>query len=450
MAAWPGPILRSVAFSILIVDDELEVCLSLTEILTKRGYDAAYVVDPLKALDRLRHTPCDLAIVDIRMPALGGIDLLRQIKAQSPEAQVIVISGHANVENAVLAMKYGALNLYTKPIRLRDLLEEIRQLSDSARARQEMAGVTQLVTQDPRMQEILSQIEKVAPTDASVLLTGESGTGKDLLADTLHDLSRRSARPYLKINCAAIPESLLESEMFGYVKGAFTDAREDKAGKLEAAGGGTVFFDEIGDMSATVQAKMLRVMQDKEFSRVGSAQVLKVDCRFIAATNKDLGAMIRQGTFREDLFYRMSVVTLHIPPLRERKADVLLLAEHFIDVFSRAYGKNIRHLSPEVAEFLPEHDWPGNVRELKNCIERAVIFADSQTIHLDTISFQYKEALSRRPREPESIEKRYQARGKDVILEALERAHGVKSRAAELLRIDRKTLYNRMRKLGLS
>jgi DNA-binding NtrC family response regulator len=439
-----------VAFSILIVDDEPEVCLSLTEILTKRGYDASYEVDPVAALDRLQKESFDLAIVDIRMPALGGIDLLRQIKNRSRELQVIIISGHATVENAVLAMKYGALNLYTKPIRLRDLLDEIQQLSDFASSRREVAAVTQLVTQDSKMKKVLAQIEKVASTDASVLLTGESGTGKDLLADTLHRLSRRSARPYLKINCAAIPESLLESEMFGYEKGAFTDAREDKTGKLEAADGGTVFFDEVGDMSASVQAKMLRVMQDKEFSRVGSPQVVRVDCRFIAATNKDLGAMIRQGTFREDLFYRLSVVTLQIPPLRERMSDILLLAEHFIDLFSAAYGKGIQGMSREVAEFLTEHDWPGNVRELKNCIERAVIFADKNTIDLDTISFQHKDSLARRPRESQSIEERYQARGKEVILEALDRAHGVKSRAAELLQIDRKTLYNRMRKLGLS
>ena len=438
------------AFSILVVDDELEVCLSLTEILAKRGFEAAYEVDPQKVLERLRDKPCDLAIVDIRMPALGGIDLLRQIKGQIRDVQVIIISGHATVENAVLAMKYGALNLYTKPIRLQDLLGEIQQLSDSAGSRHELTDQTRLVTRDREMRRVLAQIEKVAPTDASVLLTGESGTGKDLLADTLHRLSRRRDRPYLKINCAAIPESLLESEMFGHEKGAFTDARESKAGKLEAADGGTVFFDEIGDMSAPVQAKMLRVMQDKEFSRVGSPRVLKVDCRFVAATNKDLAGMIRDGLFREDLYYRLSVVALHIPPLRERSGDVAQLAQYFLDLFCASYGKSVRGFSREVAEFLAEHDWPGNVRELKNCIERAVIFADSDTIELDTISFQHKDALARRPRARESLGERYGSRGREVILQALDEAQGVKSRAAALLEIDRKTLYNRMKRLGLS
>ncbi len=305
-----------------------------------------------------------------------------------------------------------------------------------------------IVTGNAKMGEVLNLAEKAAPTEASVLIIGESGTGKELIADLLHHASKRKHNAYIKVNCAAIPDNLLESEMFGHEKGAFTDAQSQQKGKIELADGGTIFFDEIGDMSLQTQAKMLRVLQEKHFTRLGGSVPIRADFRIIAATNKSIGAMITQGTFREDLYYRLSVITLDLPPLRERREDIVPLALHFIGEFNHVYGKNVLGISERVTETLEEHSWPGNVRELKNIIERAVIFCETDLIEPRDLPEQYR-IVDRSAAGFEAIKEFSTEKARAVIREALRQTNGIKGEAARLLRITRKTLYNRMKKLNL-
>ena len=295
---------------------------------------------------------------------------------------------------------------------------------------------------------MLEQVERVAPTDAPVLITGESGTGKELVAGAIHRRSRRRAGPFVKVNCASIPDTLLESELFGHEKGAFTDAVQRHVGRLEQAHGGTIFFDEIGDMTPGTQPKLLRVLQDGEFQRLGGAETLRTDTRVIAATNRDVGRLLEEERFREDLFYRLSVVTIHLPALRERKEDIGLLLPHFLELFNRTYAKQIRGVSPPVQDILYRHDWPGNVRELRNCLERAVIFCDGPTIGEEHLPAQYLK-LGGGQAFPDSPEAVYERLTREQIAEALARCYGEKQKAARLLHISRKTLYNRMKKLGM-
>jgi len=436
-------------FTALIVDDELEVCLSLGEILRSKGYGALHVDDPQQVLPLLGRERIDLVIMDVRMPAIGGIDLLKLVRERFATLPIIMISGYASIENAVRAMKYGALNFYAKPIQLSDLMREIRHLERSSQHKLATTDRETIATQDPRMKEVLALVAKASPTEASVIITGESGTGKELIADMLHHGSRRSGKAYIKVNCAAIPDTLLESEMFGHEKGAFTDALIQQKGKIELADGGTIFFDEIGDMSLSTQAKMLRVLQEKHFSRLGGSEPIKADFRIIAATNRDLDLMIKEGTFREDLFYRLSVITLHLPPLRERRGDIVPLAHQFVERFNRVYSKEVSEISERTAGVLQRHSWPGNVRELKNIIERAVIFCDGDTIDLRDLPEQYRMVDLAASSAGEELTEFAAKSARAVILEALQQSGGVKGEAARLLNITRKTLYNRMKRLNL-
>ena len=431
---------------ILIVDDELEVCLSLSEVLRGKGYNAIHCSDPEEILPLLEREHIGLAIMDVRMPTIGGIDLLKQIRSRFDQLPVIMISGYASVENAVRAMKYGALNFYTKPIPIPSLMQEIRNLELSERA---YPQADRIITHNQRMQRMISLVEKAAPTEASVVITGESGTGKELVADMLHAMSGRPDAAYIKMNCAAIPESLLESEMFGHEKGAFTDAKSLQKGKVELADGGTLFLDEIGDMSLSTQAKMLRVLQEKRFTRLGGTEPIKTDFRIIAATHRDLQQMIREGAFREDLYYRLSVITIHLPPLRERTEDVLPVAQEFVQQFNRAYAKTVMRFSDEVVDVLQRHTWPGNVRELKNIVERAVIFCESDTIELADLPEQYHIMEGHGGDSGSSIQEFETESARYVILEALKQSNGMKTEAARRLNITRKTLYNRMKRLNL-
>jgi len=294
------------------------------------------------------------------------------------------------------------------------------------------------------MLKVIELARKAAPTNAAVIITGESGTGKELIADLLHRYSARGDRPFIKINCAAIPEDLLESEMFGHERGAFTDAKFQKPGMFELARNGTIFLDEIGDMSPKTQAKMLRVLQDGSFTRVGGSRTLQAGCRIVTATNRNLQSLIEKGMFREDLYYRLSVVTLRLLPLRDRREDIPLLSDHFLEEFNRIYGKSILSFSVPVSALFLRHDWPGNVRELRNLVERAVIFCESDLIDASAIPEQYQ-AIADAGAEP-ALDERYQARGRELILEALQQSDGVKQKAASLLRIDRKTLYRKMKR----
>jgi DNA-binding NtrC family response regulator len=433
-------------FTVLIVDDEREVCLSLAEVLQSKGYTTLSRGDPREVLSLLARTAVDLILMDVRMPELGGIDLLKIIRKTHPLLPVIMISGFASVENAVRAMKYGALNFFTKPLQLSELLQEVRHLESSLRMKKPVSGTDTIITCNAKMREVLGLVEKAAPTEASVIVIGESGTGKELIADWLHHASKRRDNAYIKVNCAAIPDNLLESEMFGHEKGAFTDAQSQQKGKIELADGGTIFFDEIGDMSLQTQSKMLRVLQEKHFTRLGGSVPIRADFRVLAATNKNIQGMIAQGGFREDLFYRLSVITLKIPPLRERREDIIPLATHFVGEFNRVYGKAVRGISQNVTELLGQHSWPGNVRELKNIIERAVIFCETDLVEARDLPEQYRIADGG---SFDAIREFSAEKSRDVIREALRQTNGIKGEAARLLKITRKTLYNRMKRLNL-
>ena len=429
---------------ILIVDDEKHMCVSLSKLLGAHGFQSLYETDAQRALESLRKRTVDLVITDLKMPGMDGIRFIDAVKSMKLPVPLIMISGYASVENVVEAMRFGALNFYPKPINFPKLLEEIKSVLQVRKFPVQQGGA--IISENPRMQELLVVANTAAPTDAPVIITGESGTGKELFAAHIHAMSHRKDKPYVKFNCAAIPDTLLESELFGHVKGAFTDAREERQGRFEIAEGGTLFFDEIGEMSVKTQAKLLRVLQEKEFERVGSSEARRTNVRFIAASNKDLSALIRNGDFREDLYYRLSVITIEIPPLRERKEDVLPLARYFLEEFSGVYNKQIEDFSQEVISIFLHHDWPGNVRELKNTVERAVIFCTGEVLNADHLPQQYRSAIRN---EDNTLQTLHDKVTREVILEALEKTNGSRQKAAQLLNINRRTLYNKMKQLNL-
>lgn len=435
-------------FSILVVDDEKEMCISLSEILSSGGYRALYTVDPSQVPVLLSGDSIDLIIMDVRMPKISGIDLLKSIKEKNNRIPIIMISGYTSVESAVLAMKYGALNFYMKPINTAELLREIGRVAKVHRS-DTAARDYRIVSRSSEMARIQREIAQVAPTDAPVLLTGESGTGKELVACALHDQSNRKDRSFIKVNCASLPETLLESELFGHERGSFTDAVEQRLGKFEIANGGSIFLDEIGDMSLKIQPKLLRVLQDGEIQRLGGSETISTDVRIISATNHDIGGLIRENHFREDLFYRLSVVIIHLPPLRERREDIQVLTDYFLTLFNRIYNKRLQSLSPQVTEIFMHHDWPGNVRELRNCLERSCIFAaeNQEQLDVELLPAQYRGLVVRE--RSGGLEEYFDELSREKILEALALSDGVKYKAAERLKIHRKTLYNKMKKLGL-
>jgi len=436
-------------YTILIIDDELEMCVSLSKLLHIKGYSTLYTTNPLETSTILEGEKIDLIIMDINMPDIGGIDLLKVIKKQDVSIPVIMITGYPTFENAVRAMKYGAVNVYTKPLNFDEVLKEIHEVVSKYSMERVPTRDEQytIVTKNPAMQKILKIIKKVAPTTPSVLITGESGTGKELVANSLHHLSSRTDKPFIKVNCAALPDELLESELFGHEKGAFSGAVKERKGRFELADTGTIFLDEIGDMSLKTQAKILRAIQEQKFERVGGTRTIKTDIRLITATNKALKELIEQKMFREDLYYRLSVITIHLPPLRERKDDILPLAEYFIVHYNTIHNKKIQGLSEELRWFFLSHSWPGNVRELKNCIERAAIFCECDTIGVEDLAAQYAELV--KGKSANSYEKVFESLTRESILDALDKSGGVKQRAADLLNISRRTLYNKMKKLGL-
>jgi len=430
---------------ILIVDDDEAVAESLAELFCSKGYSATVVTDPTKAV--ALSAAVDLALVDLRMPGIGGIELLQAIKSRRPDLPVFIISGYVTVETAVAAMKYGAADVFAKPIKTADLLSQIGRVLGERRAHAKPDDAEpHIQTSDPEMRRSIELITRAAPTDAPILIRGESGTGKELAATMLHRNSGRSGGPFVALNCAAISDELLESEMFGHERGAFTDARERKRGLLELANGGTIFLDEIGEMSQRVQAKMLRVLQDGCFTRLGGVERIHSDCRIVSATNRDLEEAIKAGGFREDLYYRIAVVDIHIPPLRDRPGDILPLAGYFLDNYSARYGKPGLRFSEAVLDVLARHGWPGNVRELKNFVERAVIFADGPEIGSEHISPQYR-AISQAVYD--DLHGLLVASAQKAIMEAIDKAGGSKTKAAKMLNIDRKTLYNRLKKAPL-
>lgn len=434
---------------ILIVDDEEEMCLSLCELLSSQGYHTSYAVDPRQVRNLLNSSPIDLIIMDVKMPYMSGLDLLKVVGKDNNPVPVIMITGYPSVENAVRAMRYGALNFYTKPIRIKALLKEVRQIlgTQGTRSEKVVQEKATIDTKNPRMVKLVETIKKVAPTDVPLIVMGESGTGKEHAVNILHRFSGRKDKPLIKVNCAAIPDNLLESELFGHEKGAFTDAVYSREGKFEISNGGSIFLDEIGDMSLNTQSKLLRVLEEKKFERLGSNRVLTTDTRVISATNKDLAELIAEGRFREDLYYRLSVVTIELIPLRERRDDIMLLADYFLSYFNTVYGKSIRSVSEEVKQIFMNHEWPGNVRELMNCTQRAVIFCEGETIEIEDLSSQYSTVCT--DFSTGGFHELYDSLSREMISEALSKSKGNKQKAAGLLKIHRKTLYNRMKKLGM-
>ncbi len=451
--------------AVCILDDELEVCLSLAELFRSEGIACDVTSSPAEAGEWALSRPAlRVLVTDIRMPGMSGLELLRSVGRVRPDLAVIVMTGYPSVENAVAAMKLGAVNFIPKPVDFPALLEEVGRILDATPAASAVRDGDQdaIVTGDPAFLQVIRQLDMAASTDVPVVLLGESGTGKELLARRLHRVSPRRDRAYVCVNCAALPEPLLESELFGHEKGAFTGAGSGRRGRFETADGGTMFLDEIGDMPRGIQAKILRAVEYGEFDRVGGESGVRADVRFVAATNKDLRALIGAGGFREDLYYRLSVVALHIPPLRERMDDVPTLAGHFIGMFNRMYGKRISGLSAGARNLLMAHSWPGNIRELRNCVQRAVIFRAEGDIEPGDLPEQYRAdgnagEGAEEPRETvgairsarESRRETLRELDRELIMRTLAECDGVKSLAAERLRIHRKTLYNRMKALGL-
>ncbi len=436
--------------SVLIVDDEAVVRDSLSKWLREEGYEVDTAENATEALKRLVAQRWDLALVDIRMPGTDGIELQKRLHQIDPDLIVIIITGYASVETAVQALKQGAYDYVTKPFDPDDIAHLIRNAighrraaQESLRLRETLAEVippVELVGNSAPMRKVLEAIETVAPTDATVLITGESGTGKELVARALHRLSPRRFHPFVVIHCGALPETLLESELFGHEKGAFTGAQYRKKGKFEIADGGTVFLDEIGDISLKTQTDLLRVLQDHQITRVGSTQPIRVDFRCLAATNRNLEQLIAEGSFRPDLYYRLNVFRIELPPLRQRPDDIPLLVEHFVRKFSQQMNKHIVRVAPEAMALLQAHPWPGNVRELENAVERAMVVAQEPELRAQDFTLK----LQGSEREPQTLEEVERAH----ILKVLEECGGNQTRAAQILDIDRVTLHNKLKRYG--
>jgi len=374
---------------ILVIDDEPEMLETCRKILARQGHGISLAGDGGAGLQKLREQPFDLVILDLRLPDMDGLEVLRRAKKINPDLIAIMITAHGTIDTAIEAVREGAFDYLLKPFSMaqleitaerglnhRRLLEENRELQGELRS---IKPFTEIVVSSPQMQKVLETIQKVAPSDANILLRGESGTGKELAARAIHNASRRSHKPFVPIDCAAMPENLLESEMFGYEKGAFTGAVGMKRGLLETASGGTAFLDEIGEMPLPMQSKLLRVLQDRQLRRVGGTELLKTDFRLIAATNRNLPEMVKEGTFREDLYYRLNVVTIELPALRERRSDIATLAQHFLRHFAEKNGKDVK-MSNAAMMILEKYNWPGNVRELMNVVERAVSLTEFNQI----------------------------------------------------------------------
>jgi two-component system, NtrC family, nitrogen regulation response regulator NtrX len=446
--------------TILLVDDEAGVRTALTGVLKDEGYFVEAVGSGEECLDRLARGPVDLVILDIWLPGMDGLATLQRLRERRADAVVIMISGHGNIESAVKAIKLGAYDFVEKPLSLektvlvvrnalrhRELEAENRALRASVDRRLVMVGDSHVMAQ------LREQVAMTAPTNGRVLIYGENGTGKELVARSIHAMSRRRNGPFIEVNCAAIPEELIESELFGHVKGAFTGAVADRRGKFELADGGTLFLDEIGDMSLKTQAKVLRALQEQVVEPVGGAASVKVDVRVLAATNKELPAEIRTGRFREDLYFRLNVIPIFVPPLRDRDADVPVLAEHFMAEFAREYGRRPKKLDAPAASRLRAYRWPGNVRELRNVIERVFILAPGDTIGVQDLAFLDGGAADMGATDAADLLPLHDARDRferDYILRALAAQNGNISRTAEVLGVERSNLYRKMRSFGIA
>jgi len=447
--------------TVLIVEDEAKMRRLLELNLGEDGFSTLSAGDAESGLKLLRENAINLVVTDLKLPGMNGLEFLHAIKRQNSALPVVVMTAFGSVETAVEAMKAGASDYVLKPFSLSEMRMVIHKELDVHNLREENRSLREalgkryshpnIIARSVKMQEVLATVDRVAPTNSTVLLGGESGVGKDLIARAIHEKSRRASGPFIKINCTAIPENLLESELFGYEKGAFTGANASKPGKFELADKGTLFLDEIGDVPAVTQVKLLRVLQEREFERLGGTRTIKVDVRLIAATNRDLREALEQGTFREDLYYRLNVVPIDIAPLRQRKEDIPDLVNLFISRFAGDSGKPVESITPEAMQILVNYHWPGNVRELQNIIERACALAKDTVLKVDDIHLDVRPARITNGASnflPEGMT--LEQWEDEMIRESLRRANGNKSQAARLLGLSRNALRYRLSKIGIA
>ncbi len=452
--------------TILVADDDASIRSLLKQLLSDEGYSVVEATTGTEVVEKVKDTNPDLVIMDVRMPELDGIEALSKLKVSSPKTSVLIMTAFGSSNNAIRAMELGAFDYITKPFELdkishtvkrvieyRDLTSEVQVLRDEISS---LVQTERIVGNSPAMQEVYKTVGKVAKADATVLITGESGTGKELVAEALHYNSNRRSGPIVKVSCAALPETLLEAELFGHEKGSFTGAMTQRRGRFEMADKGTIFLDEIGEMSLPTQTKLLRVLQERKIERVGSSLPIKVDIRIICATNKDLQRQVEQQKFRDDLFYRLNVINIHMPPLRDRKEDIPALVEHFLAKHRYSATAQPAAISEEALKRLMEYDWPGNVRELENVVERAVVLSRGQIITSRELPFGDHDAGDHEEDggDEVSVEKSFFKKSvaqfeKDLIMKALRDANGNRSKAAEMLGIYRRLLYAKIKEYGL-
>ncbi|HSQ78542.1 MAG TPA: sigma-54 dependent transcriptional regulator [Nitrospirota bacterium] len=445
---------------ILIVDDDRNHLKVLKGLIEKTGTGVVTAADVDSALSLIDTQALNAIITDLKMPGKSGMDLLTYCRERKPAVPVIMITAHGDIETAVAAMKLGAYDFITKPIDEHELVNAVQKaLAESEKNRElvsayfdtESGSLPEVIGKAPAIEQILQTARKIAPSDSTVLISGETGVGKELIAKTIHLASGRRDKPFVKVNCAAIPETLAESELFGYERGAFTGAVTSKPGRFEIAHEGTIFLDEIGDMPLQLQSRLLGVLQDKSFERVGGVKTIKADVRILAATNRDLQADVQTGKFRADLFYRLNVVPIRIPPLRERKDDIVPLLDHFLKKFASRHAKRATHVLSEVAAAFVHYDWPGNIRELENAVERMVLMSDGDVIGLDQVPQEIQGATPVNTSDTlkEKIAHLSSASEKQMILDALNKTKQNRTKAAELLGISRRTLQNKIKEYGL-
>jgi two-component system response regulator AtoC len=452
--------------TILVADDDASIRSLLKQLLSDEGYSVVEATTGTEVVEKVKDTNPDLVIMDVRMPELDGIEALSKLKVSSPKTSVLIMTAFGSSNNAIRAMELGAFDYITKPFELdkishtvkrvieyRDLTSEVQVLRDEISS---LVQTERIVGNSPAMQEVYKTVGKVAKADATVLITGESGTGKELVAEALHYNSNRRSGPIVKVSCAALPETLLEAELFGHEKGSFTGAMTQRRGRFEMADKGTIFLDEIGEMSLPTQTKLLRVLQERKIERIGSSLPIKVDIRIICATNKDLQRQVEQQKFRDDLYYRLNVINIHMPPLRDRKEDIPALVEHFLAKHRYSATAQPAAISEEALKRLMEYDWPGNVRELENVVERAVVLSRGQIITSRELPFGEHDAGDHEEDggDEVSVEKSFFKKSvaqfeKDLIMKALRDANGNRSKAAEMLGIYRRLLYAKIKEYGL-
>ena len=448
-------------FNVMIVDDEKNIREGLGKALEMDGYNVYLAENGKKAFDLINKTEMDLVIADLKMPEMSGEELLKRISSSFPTIPVIILTGHGTIESAVNAMRNGAYDFLTKPVNLdrlsllvnralsnRHLILEHRALQEEIEKSKSRMKVAKVIGKSSKMKQVIDIVEQVAETKASVIITGESGVGKELVADSIHKLSNRRDKPFIKVHCAALAESLLESELFGHEKGAFTGAVGRKRGRFELAHTGTIFLDEVGEISQSVQIKILRVLQEKKFERVGGEETLEVDVRVLAATNKDLAKEIEAGNFREDLYYRLNVVNIHVPPLRERKEDIPILAAAFLKEFAEENARNIEGIDQRAINILYNYNWPGNIRELRNTIESAVVLCKGHVINEEDLPPSVRSGLEQNTIKL-SIGTSLGEAEKEIIRTTLLHNNGNKSKTADILGIGRKTLHRKIQEYNI-